>query len=230
MYLDVPLPLRVSFYVFICVTISLLLLSPTSAQAYVVELFPPDVRYEPVSVTGALSDKRTILGELNNAPHLYEFRIVATSTFAVVLYAVDEDDPDPQFAGIVVRQEPRGGVHEVARLHPADADWSLWREPLTRMKYRQGPSYQTELTPGTYQFEVSTPDNDGRYAVTIGTDEVSVGYLTLVRNIYRTQQFHGAHWWALLGTLPMFIPLAFGGTVGVAYCGVRFARRRGLLK
>lgn len=178
---------------------------------------------EPAQVAGSLW-----LGDLDGYPHLYAFALPATTTVRVELRAVDHRGEQPLFAGILVRDRSERGVQEIARLGRTDK-WSLEQSSRTKMNYLVRQPFETTLGPGEYRFEVSTPDNQGRYVLQFGVGDAEAGYFATLGDIRQIQAFHGYSWWHIFRTTHVYFPfLLIGILVGMAYTW-RYARRRKLL-
>ena len=167
--------------------------------------------------------------ELQNFPEMYQFDLMATSTFSVQIMAVDHTSRAPGLSGILVKDDSTGGVREIRRFLANSADWAVVRERRTQMQYKQGPQMAQELGPGTYRLEISTPDNQGRYSLRIGEERPTVGYFASLGEIRSIQAFHGFSWWHMFRTSHVYVPILIlvilVGVVSTLY----YARRQRML-
>lgn len=177
----------------------------SSALAYQVTTFVPTAPYEVYEVDGFPEIERVFLGELQDFPEMYQIQSDVAFLLTVTLDAVPGETA-PVFSGIVIR-DVEGGVEEVARLRAAEATWDSVRDPVTRLERLQGPTYQAELPAGTYRIEVSTPDNQGKYWLTIGHTRTSEGYIATVRHIATVYDWYGASTLAMLRVPLVIYPL-----------------------
>jgi hypothetical protein len=185
-------------YRFLCV-IALVLLSVASvARAYDVSVETVPEQYEVIQLSGDPEHKQTILGELSNAPEMYEVKSDHDFTLTVEIRAVPGDLARPQFSGIIVRQKEQLGVEEVARMKAIDAAWTSISDGTTGLVYQAGPFFSEKVKAGTYHIEVSTPDNSGKYMLVVGNTDESAGYIDTLHAIGVVYDFYG------LGTFAMY--------------------------
>lgn len=215
----------------LCVSVLslLVLLIPSAATAAVVFHTLPE-QYAIYELPDDLLEEQLAYGELLGYPDTYQFRLAATTTVTVAIWDVDHTVDTSLLSGIVVYDEGQRGVREITRLSAAEADWEMYTDARTTMRYRTGPIYTGDLSPGIYRVEISTPDNEGRYRMLFSAeDSTQSGYFATLRDIRATQVFHGYAWWYMLRTAHVYIPIGiilFG--VGI-YATWRYARRRDLL-
>lgn len=127
--------------------------------------------------------------ELKDFPHTYRLKITEP-TFFYTEILVPDFVTEKNRTGILVREEDRG-VSEVARINPKDATWESFYEVFGGDTYLQGPKYETTLEPGNYIFEISTPNNLGKYVLVIGQEEEFSpgGFIKSLKDIYRVKVF-----------------------------------------
>lgn len=166
-----------------------LLAARSFAYDAVVETVP--VPYEVVELLGDYQLNKTVLGELENAPEMYEIKIEATSTLAVELRAVPMAETESTFSGIIIRQKETRGIEEVARLEAREAKWNRLLDGQTGLPYLAGSFYSETVSPGTYRIEVSNPNNQGKYLLLIGTNNDEEGYFASLRAVITTYEFYG---------------------------------------
>lgn len=128
-------------------------------------------------------------GTLLEFPHTYRIEAAEPTRLHVELLApafIEGNYP----SAILVREEKRG-VSEVARINATDAAWEPFYEVWGGDSYRRGPTFTTELAPGSYIFEVSTPDNLSKYVLVVGEEErlTLKGYFEMLGKIYEVKRF-----------------------------------------
>lgn len=177
----------------------------STAFAYQATTFVPTVPYEVYEIDGFPEVERVFLGELQDFPDMYQFQSDVAFLLTVTLDAVPSEST-PLFSGIVIR-DVESGVEEVARLRATEATWDVVRDQVTRLERLQGPVYQAELPAGTYRIEVSTPDNQGKYWLTIGHTRSSEGYFATLGHIATVYDWYGASALTMLRVPLIFYPL-----------------------
>jgi len=197
-------------------------------MAFAAEQFVVDQPYAPLVLDKAQIEGSLWLGELQEYPHLYAFTVPASTTVRVELRAVDHTNEQPLFAGIMVRDRAGEGVQEVARLGQTE-NWSLEKSPRSKMSYQVRQPFETTLAPGAYRFEVSTPDNQGRYVLQFGTGDAGAGYFASLGDIREIQAFHGYGWWHIFRTTHIYVPFLLIGILLVMGYTWQYARRRKIL-
>ncbi|MCA9357169.1 hypothetical protein H6784_00330 [Candidatus Nomurabacteria bacterium] len=149
--------------------------------------------YDIISLEEKPEAKQEYLGELLDYPVMYEITSEESFTLKaeVSQLYVSGSLPVP-FSLIMVRKNDRGGgVTEVARLKADDVNWVTKKDPVLGLNFWYGESLSREVEAGTYRIEISTVDNSGKYLITFGQEEQSVGYLQMLSNIRNTQKFFG---------------------------------------
>lgn len=176
--------------------------------------FSPEVTeierpYETIDLEGDTELTQEFLGELLDYPVMYE--IEAEEAFllrvAVRQPVLGSAEPVP-FSLIAIRQNDRGGgVKEVARLNPKPEDWSRRKSSAIGMTFWETEPLEAEVGPGTYRVEISTPNNEGKYLLTIGTAEDADGYFTSLGGVRTAQQFFGKGLFSMLRSSYVYYPL-----------------------
>ena len=156
--------------------------------------------------------------ELRDYPEMYGFVLTSTTTVQLRIDAIDHADESPSISGILVQDRGQEGVSEIGRFLADDAAWDVFIDRRTRMMYRNGPEITRELGPGNYRVEVSSPSNEGRYVLKLGSSETpNSGYFESLREIRATQDFHGFGWSYMLRTSHVYVPiLLFFMLIGIA--------------
>ncbi len=161
---------------------------------------------EEYTLSLAPSEQHIFLGTLDGQPHLYVLPVTETTPFELELYRHTGDGESvPLSIMIVVERFPRG-VEAIARLRSSDAPWTLMRDTKTRIISEQGHMYRTDLEPGTYRIEVSTPTNQGRYELRFGEVQKS-SWWTEVKNMRILQRWYEISWWQSLLSPLIYMPL-----------------------
>ncbi|TXH01164.1 MAG: hypothetical protein E6P95_02375 [Candidatus Moraniibacteriota bacterium] len=165
--------------------------------------------YELIPLATDLEQVQIHIGTLENFPIMYEFLVSATTTLAVQLSQQYKGNALPtDFALMIVREDDKGGgVSEIARLHPEAADWQIRKEAALGMKFWDSALISNELRPGVYRIEVSTPLNDGRYMLTLGTANESLGYFRMLQHAREIQSGFGLSIFSMLKSSLVYYPL-----------------------
>lgn len=170
---------------------------PVMAYDVIVPTYPES--YVPFLVSSDFYTKTTYLGTLQGEAQLYELSIEVGDTLPIVLRQRPQTSPEP-FGLLVVRVLGDGeGVEEVARQNTPPEEWVRIKDKRLGLSVLQSPVLDVELQPGTYQIEVSTPNNTGAYALSLGVDDISPGYFATLSAVRKTQ----AHFGYTIFRLPM---------------------------
>jgi hypothetical protein len=131
----------------------------------------------------------------------------------------------PEMPGIetdyeaVIARETRGGEEVLARLDGKGYAWRPFFEPFGGDHYRLGPEYDEQVTAGTYIIAVSSPDNEGKYALAIGKIEKfppKEMARTIVALPKLKKYFGKSPWTAYFNLSGLFLVVAVGAVVGLA--------------
>lgn len=165
----------------------------SSAAAF--ELVTTEVTrpYEIVTVDNNLGPQHIYLGELKDFPIMYEISTSEQFDLSTKVRQRYNGSGEPHdFSLIVIRQNDRGGgVTEVARLRPNTSDWAVVKDSVFGMTFWESETLTKTVDPGVYRIEISTPENIGRYMLTIGEGGELPGYFSTIANIHTTQKFFG---------------------------------------
>jgi hypothetical protein len=161
--------------------------------------------------TTAISDvtrSQAFYGVLTDAPHLYVFTILEPTSFFAELLVPNISDAQNDKSGLLLRVHD-GSVVEIARLEARGAVWDTFYEWFSGDSYRRGASYMGTLEPGTYEFEVSTPVNRGKYVLLVGKREEFTfdHYFQTVRDIASIKAFFGKSSATIIQTPFVYAPL-----------------------
>ncbi len=176
-----------------------LLFGASTALAFDAVLETVPTQYEVITIQNPETEQ-LILGELQDAPEMFEIVSENPFTLSMEIRAVPDDSPDtpPQLNGIIIRQKEVRGVEEVARLNASDSNWTLVTDKVTGLRYHAGTYFNEEVEAGTYRIEISSPNNQGKYMLLVGTNTDDNGYLASLSDIKSVYAFYG------LGTMRMF--------------------------
>jgi hypothetical protein len=199
-----------------------LMVVASPAEAFNPIAAEPAEQYAVIPVEGDPYVERTYLGDLEDAPDLYEFSTDVAISVRIQVLQRDSKKAVP-FGLIMVRQnDTDGGVEEIVRLQEPLESWSKERWHMLGMTFLAAPVLQVDIKPGTYRIEVSTPDNKGTYALTIGEETSWPGYFKSLWQIVKTQHHFGLTPFHALQSVLVFATL---GVVGIGY-GTYWLRQR----
>lgn len=202
----------------ICVLCICLALAPTGASAHQARF----VHVEQHDITTIVDPdlSQAFYGELTDSPHLFEFHVISTQNIYAEILVPDIGGDMPTISGLIMKVEDRG-VTEIRRLPAKDATWDSFYEWFGGDSYRHGVQFYDSLTPGTYQIEVSTPIDRGKYVLVVGKreDYSVLSYFQTIRDIAHIKNFFGKSSLAIVETPFVYIPLGLLG-LGIA-CHVR---------
>lgn len=184
---------------FIAVLAIVFLSSVPAVFAFDAVLETVPTQYEVITIQNPETEQ-LILGELQDAPEMFEIVSENPFTLSVEIRAVPERNSDaaPQLNGIIIKQKEVRGVEEIARLNAADSNWEIVTDKATGLKYQAGTYFNEQVDAGTYRIEISSPNNQGKYMLLVGTNTDDNGYGASLSDIKSVYQFYD------LGTFRMF--------------------------
>lgn len=199
--------------------LSIFLLLATPVQAFVSEAIMQESLLDITTIEDPVR-AQTFYGDLVDFPHTYQ--IVSTKPFHlfVQIKVPDIESSTDNLFGIIIKEPVgKGRVQEVARLKGSGTAWESSFEWWGFDSYRNGPSFEQDLGPGTYRIEVSTPDNRDKYVLSVGTQsEVSFNYFDMVRRAMDVKVFFGKSRLRVVESPLVFVPvLGIGGFVAFWY-------------
>jgi len=185
----------------------ILLLFPYSIFAFNPILNSVITPYEPMVVSGRIEEEAQYLGHLIGDPQMYEFTIGVESLLSVRV--AQKDTESPLLLSIITVKENtnNAGVTEIGRLSAGMSELVSRKDTVLGMTFLESQFFTATLTPGTYRVEVSTPDNLGKYLLSIGTKSADVNYFTTLSNIRTVQKFFDYSIFALLSSSYIKYPL-----------------------
>ena len=161
-------------------------------------------------------DAQEFFGSLHDFPHTFSFEVKDQQQFKAEIYAGDTDEQKNDVSIIIVKQERRG-VSEVGRTIITNQTWHAERDTLLAESFRTGGALTSDLKPGKYKLEVSSPNNEGIYRLVLGTEKVHRGYFANVRALFAVKALFGhSKFGALLSPL-IYIPLLLVSIIGGLY-------------
>ncbi len=188
-------------------TLLALLFVPQIILAYNPILNSTTIPYEPMVIDGRIEEEVQYLGHLVGDPHMYEFTIGAEMPLALKVTQLETSSP-VLFSLIAVKENTHNaGVTEVGRLPARPEQLVTYTDTVLGMTLMESQFFNATLTPGTYRVEVSTPDNFGKYMLTIGTRTADVGYFETLGDIRTIQKFFDKSLFALLASSHIKYPL-----------------------
>jgi hypothetical protein len=210
----------------LAVAVFFLLVVP--AQAFNPVLTDVEQPYEIITIEERGDSTQEYLGELTGFPVMYEVTSDEPFTLQARLQQRYQPAGEPiDFSVIVIRKNERGGgVSEVARLQSSSTAWTRNKSSRLGMSVWESSALVADVQSGTYQIEVSTPDNLGKYLLYFGSEDVSGGYFQSLTGIYRTQKFFGFSPMSMLLSSYVYYPL---GIILLLYVGHKIWKYRKLI-
>lgn len=165
------------------------------------------------------------LGELLGDPIMYELVVDSTSTVAISLFQNRTEEPIP-YGLLVVRRDDRGGaVTEVARFRTRDEGWGELEDEQFRLPMLTTNPLRPTIGPGTYRIEVSTPVNEGKFLLAVGTTPPSVGYFEALRDAISVHRHFGYSGASLIFSSFVLYPLGIIVLLGLLYLTWRYRNK-----
>lgn len=199
----------------------------TATQAYVAVNNNLDTLAETFVIDQSLDTEYLYLGELNEAPELYELTLTQEQTVTVSLrVSADTDIEMMQPALLFVGYDDEVGIGEVVRLDFEVAQWIENTDASSKLKYLSAEPLVLDLTPGKYRIEVSSGSNLGKYMLVIGSDAKKESFGTTYKTVKVLYDFYDAPSILMLRTQVVSFP--FGFVVLLVLAGVTWRYRRRL--
>ena len=204
----------------------LLLSGPLLVQAYNPILVEQPEPYAVIPIEDDPYIEHHYLGSLDGNPQMYELTTDVAITLRLSLWQRAYGKSVP-FALIMVRQnDDDGGVTEIARLNQPLSEWNKIGSSVLGLTLLKSQTIEQALAPGTYRFEVSTPDNRGNYVLHLGEESVSRGFFGGFSDVGTIQKHFGYTPLHLLFSSYIFIPLGILGVLYGIYSFRRYRRER----
>ncbi len=107
---------------------------------------------------------------LNGSPQVYKIVTDKPLRLYVNLLVPALPNIDKDVSAQVFR-DSEAPENSMKRLDGPSYEWTRFYEPFGGDTYLKGPEYEEQVPAGTYLIKVSSPDNQGKYAVAIGKKE-----------------------------------------------------------
>lgn len=182
-------------------------LMPAVTFGYEAVLETVPVPYDVIRLGGDGQTIPIILGELLDAPEMFELVVDATSTLTLGVRAVPASEPQPIFSVLIIKQKEIRGIEEVARLSATDVSWNRLVDGSTGLPYLNGPNFSETITPGTYRIEVSNPNNQGKYSLVLGSGDDDQSYIESLKAVLTTYEFYGTSKFKLFNSPYVYYPI-----------------------
>lgn len=208
--------------------VALLFGGATPSFAFDPEITEVTRPYEVVTIDEQAVQNKDYLGELTGFPVMYEITSDEPFTLQAQVRQRYRSGAEPiEFSLIAIKQDERGGgVTEVGRFRPDSRDWLRMRDSQLGFSLWEAAALSAEVAPGTYQIEVSTPENIGKYLLSFGSKDAEDGYFASLAGVQRTQQFFGFSFFKLLSSAYVYYPL---GSIFVLFAIQRVWKYRKLI-
>lgn len=209
---------------------ALFCLAPFSSTfAYMVTVTEIDSPYENIDIGVYQGEEKVLLGELIGYPVMYQFVVEEPEVVTMRVRQAYRPgvEPDPLALLLVSVDAGGGSVTELGRVRSVGEQWSIIEDAQLGMAFLENEVFERELTEGTYRIEVSTPTNEGRYALILGDGEGDAGYFGTVANIRTTQKHFGYSVFRMLASPYVFYPL---GILVLAFLFQRTWKYRNLIR
>ncbi|MEZ4104370.1 MAG: hypothetical protein R3B60_03730 [Candidatus Paceibacterota bacterium] len=186
-----------------------LLFLPLVSLAYNPSINTTTIPYELTSINSDIQTKYQYLGELKNDPHMYEFNSSTTTelTLSLAQLATNLNSPIPFSLIVVKEKEKGGGVQEVGRLNQKNIEWNTISDGKLGLKLKVSNDLSVKVTSGTYRIEVSTPENRGKYMLTIGQDDSNHSYFSELLHIKTINSFLDDSFFSIFRSSYVYYPL-----------------------
>ncbi len=183
---------------------------PLAVSAYEVVVHDVAKPYDVLLLGGSgIESAVSVVGELDGYPEMVELTSESAFPLSVQLYTLPSTTT-PDFNGMVIRVLSPRGVEEVSRLKATSVDWDPVVDPVSKLRFLEGPVFVGEVASGTYRIEVSTPQNYGKYLLKIGEADISGGYKDTWRSVSQLYAWAEVSKIGMIRTPLVYIPLGIG--------------------
>lgn len=170
--------------------IFVLLLLPFLAIASGPVISAPEKASEVLSIE-QIELPQEYFGKLKGFPHTYEFVVGQTFPFKASVFVHDSPSQATDASLIVIKEERRG-VSEIGRTKGKNEGWGQEYDSILVESFKNGGYIESDLQPGVYRLEVSSPNNDAAYRLVIGTEKVSRGYFENIGVLFEVKSLLGS--------------------------------------
>jgi hypothetical protein len=146
-------------------------------------------------------------GKLKGFPHTYEFAVGQTLPFKASV-SVHDSEAQATDASLIVIKEEKRGVSEVGRTKGKNEAWGSEHDAMLIESFKNGGFIESELKPGVYRLEVSSPNNDATYRLVIGTENISRGYFENVGVLFEVKSLLGSSKLGMVRSPLIYWPLS----------------------
>ena len=154
---------------------------------------------------------------LSGEPQTYHIRSQVPLRLYVNILVPEMPGIETDYEAVIYRTEAAAECI-LARLDGKAYDWRPFFEPFGGDHYRLGPEFDQDVPAGTYTVVVSSPDNQGKYALAIGKiEKFPPGEMarTIVTLPKLKKYFGKSPWTAYFNLSGAFLLLAVGVVVGL---------------
>jgi len=185
-------------------------LNVAPASAYELVVTEANQPYEVVTIESDKGPEHVYLGELDNFPVIYEIKVDESTDFNVQIRQLYKGVGTPLLYSLILIRENEldGGVTEIARLTPDVQDWTMVKDSVLGITFWESEVLTSIVDSGVYRIEISSPENTGRYMLTINNNTEKLGYFATLTNVRTTQAFFGYSIFKML--VSSYLYYAFG--------------------
>lgn len=188
-----------------------------TAHAYVPQIVVQESLHD-ITLIDDPELSQAFFGELKNFPHTYEIHADKSFTLYTQIRVPELESSKNNVSGIIIKEQKKGRVEEVARFLAQDAPWTVHRDSLIGETYREGAQFEKELGPGVYRLEVHTPDNLEKYVLRVGKNEdMNIGYFELLGRIIAVKDFYETSAFWIIMSPYVYIPVLVLGVFGALW-------------
>lgn len=181
------------------------LVMPLCVFAYTSVITKPKDQQTIVPIENGLQAQE-FYGRLNEFPHTYEFEVRTPYLFKAVVSVPDIAVQKNDVSIIIVKQERRG-VSEIQRTRIAEQSWNTIKDRMLVESFRNGGLLEANLEPGIYTLEVSSPNNEGKYRLVLGTEKIRRGYFANLRTLFEVKEFLDNSKFSTILSPLLYVPL-----------------------
>ncbi len=183
------------------------LLMPLCVFAYTSVITKPKDQQTIVPIENELQAQE-FFGRLDAFPHTYEFEVSTPYQFKAVVSVPDIAIQKNDVSIIIVKRERRG-VSEIQRTRITEQLWNTIKDRMLVESFRNGGALEANLEPGVYTLEVSSPNNEGKYRLVLGTEKIKRGYFANLRTLFEVKAFLDNSKFSTILSPLLYIPLLF---------------------
>jgi len=164
-----------------------LIFLPVFVFAYVSVIAKPSNATVVLSIADSKASQE-FFGRLDDFPHTFEFEVNETFPFKAAIFVPDWPVQKNDVSIILVKEERRG-VSEIGRTSIKAVPWESQYDSMIVESFRSGGSLETSIEPGRYKLEVSSPNNEGKYRLVLGTEKIDRNYFIDLRVLFEVTEF-----------------------------------------